>query len=168
MKNYLREGPLVDFVKKCKVPLSIQTKLVLLPRLLISVLFIYSGLSKLIQPIEYFQVAIGLYELFPDPILILVSHIVPWIELLYGVYLFLGYREKLATAALMTLAFMFQLVIGQALLRHIPLDECGCFGGGFIHLSLYQSFLLDTSIILLLNWINTLSPTIASLDRRKS
>ncbi len=166
MKNPFREGPHIDFLKSIRVPDVVQDNFALLIRFSIGSLFAYSGLSKLIQPIEYFQVAMGLYELFPDIALEIGSRIVPWAELLYGTYLLLGYREKRATSVLMFMAFLFQIVIGQALLRRIPIDECGCFGGGLIHLTLYQSFLLDTAIILLLNWLYSKSPTKISLDER--
>lgn len=168
MKNPLREGPHIDFFKSIQVPDIVQANFALVIRFSIGLLFAYSGLSKLIQPIEYFQVAMGLYELFPDIMLEIGSRIVPWIELLYGTYLLLGYREKRAASALMFLAFLFQIVIGQALLRRIPIDECGCFGGGAVHLTLYQSFLLDTAIILLLNWLYTKSPTKFGFDDRLS
>lgn len=135
-------------------------------RFLIGVLFFYSGLSKLVQPNEYFQIAIGLYQLVPERLIPLVSHTVPWIELLASAYLLLGYRTGLAAGALAGLTGLFQLVIGQALLRQLPVDECGCFGGGFIHLTLYQSFALDTLLLLALIQIASAQKHRWALDNR--
>jgi hypothetical protein len=109
-------------------------------------------------------VAVGQYSLFPDKIIHQVSFIVPWIEFGFGTYLLLGYMQEISAGALAVLAGFFQLVIGQALLRRLPMDECGCFGGGFIHFTLYQSFVLDTLLVVILVQLAAPERTIFSVD----
>src|SRR5882672_6874917 len=99
---------------------AIKIRGLLLARLLIGGLFFYSGLSKLIQPIEYFEVAIDQYSLFPAGIIHGVALVVPWVELISGTYLLLGYMPARAAGVLAFLTGLFQIVLAQALLRHLP------------------------------------------------
>lgn len=133
-------------------------------RILIGLLFFYSGLSKLIQPIEYFEVAVGFYQIVPEEVIHYVALVIPWIELTSGTFLLLGYMLESAAGTLAILTGIFQGILGQALVRRLPIDECGCFGGGFVHLTLYQSFVLDTVLLLLLIQISTAERNRWSLD----
>ena len=135
-------------------------------RILIGLLFFYSGFSKLIQPIEYFEIAVGLYEIVPGTNVHTVAMVIPWIELVGGTFLLLGYALEKSAAVLSVLTGLFQLVLGQAVVRRLPIDECGCFGGGFIHLTLYQSFVLDTLLVLFLIQIASEEKNILSLDNK--
>lgn len=133
-------------------------------RLAIGTLFFYSGFSKLTRPIEYFQIAIAPYDIVPEIFVAAISWIVPSIELLLGTFLLAGYWLNGSAAILAALTGLFQLVLAQALIRRLPIDECGCFGGGLIHLTLYQSFVLDTIAVLVLIKIATSSSKKFSLD----
>lgn len=139
-------------------------RLLLVARLLVGGLFFYSGLSKLNRPIEYFEIAITMFRIAPDGLVPVIANIAPWAELIFGTYLLLGYWTKGSAAVLTVMTFIFQIVLAQSLLRHLPVDECGCFGGGSIHLTLYQSFMLDTVLALALIQIATSSTRLFSLD----
>lgn len=133
-------------------------------RILIGALFLLSGFSKLIQPYEYFQIAISMYQIVPDGFLPITAMLLPWIEMLFGTYLLIGYFQNMSATVLLALTAIFQLILAQALLRRLPIDECGCFGAGNIHLTLYQSFTLDTVIALALIFISTDTIRMYSLD----
>jgi len=141
--------------------ISIQSKeriskfLLFLLRVVIGALFVYSGFSKLIRPIEYFEVAVAQYDVIPDFLTHYLCSMVPWIELIGGAYLFLGYQIPISGGVLVFLTGVFQVALAQALLRKLPMDECGCFGGNSIHLSLYQSFVMDTMIVIGLIYLST-------------
>lgn len=124
-------------------------------RFLIGGLFVFSGLSKLIGPIEYFELVIGFYQIIPEPAVHAVALFTPWLELIAGTFLLLGYLLEAAAGLLALLSVAFQAILAQALLRRLPIDECGCFGGGLAHLSLYQAFVLDTVLLILLIQIAT-------------
>lgn len=112
-------------------------------------LFIYSGFLKLVQPIEYFQFAMGMYQIVPENLVPFFSYAIPWLELIAGAFLFLGYLSKPSAAALLVLTVMFQVVIGQAVFRNLPIEECGCFGG-LIHFSPCQTYIFDSVVLLVL------------------
>jgi uncharacterized membrane protein YphA (DoxX/SURF4 family) len=104
------------------------------------------------------------YSIIPENLVQIVCFITPWIEFIFGVHVLLGIFTGFYTWGLVALTAGFQFVLGQAVLRKLPMDECGCFGGGFIHLSLYQSFLIDTVMVLLLIQIATRAVEPFSLD----
>ena len=124
-------------------------------RIIVGLLFISSGLVKLIQPVEYFEIAINRYQMVPLAVAHIAAYIIPWVELVFGTYLFLGYWLHRSASVLAILTGIFQIALAQALLRNLGLDNCGCFGNGSIHLTLYQSFLIDTVMLLCLIQIAT-------------
>ena len=140
--------------------------LLLAGRFFVGVVFLYSGYSKLTQPSEYFELAISFYQVVPESLLHPIALVLPWFEYLMGAFLIVGYAVPLAGGILSVLTALFQLLLGQALVRRLPIDECGCFGGGFIHLSLYQSFMLDTALLLILIQIATSDKHLFSLDAK--
>lgn len=148
------------------IPEKLVLPLLFAARILIGLLFFYSGFSKLTQPIEYFEIAVGLYEIVPQALVHAAAMVIPWIELVGGTFLLLGYALEKSAAVLSVLTGLFQLVLGQAVVRRLPIDECGCFGGGLIHLTLYQSFVLDTVLVLFLIQIAAQEENILSLDNR--
>jgi uncharacterized membrane protein YphA (DoxX/SURF4 family) len=146
----------IDFLKPY-ILLTIRT--------VVGVLFFYSGLTKAVRPPEFFIVAINQFQIIPEGLVYLAALVVPWVEILTAAYLILGYRKPWSMGGLIGLTLAFQLVLAQALIRQLPVDECGCFGGATIHLTLYQSFLLDTLIIVLLIILVSSHNDRFSLDR---
>lgn len=97
-------------------------------RVCIGSLFIVSGFGKLIAPYQNFLYVVQSYELFGSLLERVAVHIVPWCELFLGVFLVLGFGLKWVLRTLLTLITMFILILGQALIRDLPLADCGCFG----------------------------------------
>lgn len=139
--------------------------LLLIGRLLIGLLFVFSGFSKLTRPIEYFQYTIGQFQIVPDFLLPTVSRILPWVEIIFGSYFLVGLWVYAAGVVLFILTFLFQVVLAQAVIRTLPIDDCGCFGGNFIHLKLLHSLMLDTVVLLVIIQITLASAHLFSLDR---
>lgn len=135
-------------------------------RIICGALFIYSGFSKASQPIEYFQIAVSRFKILPGFALENLLWVVPLIEYFFGGFLLVGLFHKQAAFVLSAMTLIFQIVIGQAYLRGLPIDECGCFGDGFIHLSLYGSFALDTVLVIMLLHIAQSENSFLSLDRK--
>jgi len=77
-----------------------------------------------------------------------VARVLPWIELFLGVFLITGLWLKWTLRSTLILFLMFILIVGQALLRGLPIDECGCFGG-LISLPLVAVLIFDSTLFLM-------------------
>lgn len=97
-------------------------------RILMGLLLLVSGVEKSISPYQNFLYVIQSYQFLPSGVDVLVAQVLPWIELIIGLFLLLGLwtRAVLIASACMFLGFIS--VVGQALLRGMNLSECGCFG----------------------------------------
>lgn len=115
-------------------------------RILIGLIFVVSGFEKIITPYQNFQYVIQAYELFPEFAEAIIARTFPWVELVTGIFLVLGLwiRPALAGAGLMLTGFL--VIVGQAMIRRLPIDECGCFGE-FISIPLYGVFLMDATLL---------------------
>ncbi|MBI4055235.1 MAG: DoxX family membrane protein [Elusimicrobia bacterium] len=132
-------------------------------RLLLGFLFAASGISKLLLPVEEFAAVVQIYELLPPALIFPFAKILPWLELLLGVYLFLGYATRLSSAGLGILSASFIIALGINLLRGTPLGECGCFGKA-LSLSPLQALGLDMLLLGLAILIYKNPPRTLSLD----
>lgn len=91
-------------------------------------IFILSGFEKVISPHQNFVFVIEQYELVSAQTAVWIAQGLPWVELIFGVFFLLGLQTRIAAAGLMVMFVVFVGVVGQALLRGLPMDECGCFG----------------------------------------
>ena len=111
----------------------------------IGCLFVVSGSEKLIGPYQNFLYVIQNYSFLSLPVAEIVARLLPWVEFLLGIFLVLGFWLKWTLRALMTLLFIFMVVVTQALIRNLPIDECGCFGG-LISVPLPVVLAFDTTV----------------------
>jgi len=139
------------FITKVKVIWGLWKRPILfLLRVSIGALFVFSGYTKLMQPKEIFEISINMYQLIPASLAPFVASVLPWIEFVFGSFFLLGYNIEMSSIPLVCLAVLFQIVLGQSLLRQLGLDDCGCYGHTNVHLTIYQSFCLDTALVLLI------------------
>ena len=117
-------------------------------RIILGIFFVISGSQKLIEPYQNFLYVVQSYELLSTPFEELVARTIPWIEFLLGVFLILGLWLRNVLAAFMVLTSTFMFVVGQALVRHLPITECGCFGD-LISFPLPVVLTLDSSLLCL-------------------
>ncbi|MBF0569367.1 MAG: DoxX family membrane protein [Candidatus Omnitrophica bacterium] len=116
-------------------------------RLVLGVLFIISGLEKALGPTENFLYVIQGYEILPDALARLAAVGFPWIELIVGVFILLGLWLDVALKALALISVFLIGMVGQAIARNLPLDNCGCFGS-LIHLPLRGVILVDVTVLI--------------------
>jgi putative oxidoreductase len=95
-------------------------------RIYVGCIFIYASLNKIPDP-GVFAENIAAYQILPYWGLHLVAIILPWIELICGVFLILGLRTRAAASILGGLLFLFTLFVIINILRDSPIS-CGCFG----------------------------------------
>jgi uncharacterized membrane protein YphA (DoxX/SURF4 family) len=94
-------------------------------KVILSAVFIYAGLVKLLDP-RTFAHSIDQYGLLPEALLPAAALGLPALELLTGAGLLLEIRGSLTTIVILLL--MFLAVLGYALWLELDID-CGCFTG---------------------------------------
>lgn len=117
-------------------------------RILIGSVFLVSGLGKLLGPYQNFLYVIQAYELLPSWAEVLTAQVFPWIELIVGVFVLLGLWIPWSLRGALVLFCIFVVVVGQALIRNLPLENCGCFGE-WIHLKPQTVIIMDSLSLLL-------------------
>ena len=117
-------------------------------RCVIGLLFIVSGFEKATSPAQNFMYVIESYAFLPDMLIKPAAYILPWIELSVGLFLVLGFWLKQALFATALLFLSFQCILGQAIVRKLPIDECGCFGEAFT-VPMPVMFLFDATMFAL-------------------
>lgn len=116
--------------------------------MVIGSIFVISGFEKLIGPYQNFLYVIQNYSFLPLSLAEIVARFSPWVELLLGTFLVLGLWLKWTLRAVMALLLMFMVVVIQALIRNLPIDECGCFGA-LISFPLPVVLAFDTTVFVL-------------------
>lgn len=114
-------------------------------RVFIGFVFAYAGFSKLIEPIENFRGAIVEYDVFPYAWVNVIAHVTPWMELIFGAFLCLGYAPRWSAAGvcLLSLGLIITLASSNVLI-HSGSKVCGCFGqNSLIRLTVRQMFVFD-------------------------
>ena len=120
----------------------------ILLRLIIGSIFIFSGLGKLLSPYQNFLYVIQAYQVLPSWGEVLVAQIFPWIELFVGVFVLLGLWTSWSLRGALVLFGIFIVLLGQALIRRLPIESCGCFGE-WLHLKLQVVIVMDSASLLL-------------------
>ena len=113
-------------------------------------LFMLSNYIHLLQNCRYFSLenflyVLQAYQVFPDVIARIAALVFPWIELGVGVFLALGLRLRPTVLVLACMSGSLIVVVGQAIIRRLPIDSCGCFGN-LVHLPLRGVIFLDLTI----------------------
>jgi uncharacterized membrane protein YphA (DoxX/SURF4 family) len=104
----------------------VHPKVTLAARLVLGLVFIAAALPKLSDP-PGFAKAIWAYQLVPAWALNPLALALPWLELLCGLALCLGFWLRAAALWVGALLLSFCLALAINLARHHPVD-CGCFG----------------------------------------
>lgn len=102
-------------------------------RILPGILFLYSGLFKVLDP-RTFSLVVMKYGLLPEVIVPYFSIILPFLELLLGVFLVAGFRVRAAAFLSMILMVLFMAAVGYNIIRGESFD-CGCFELGHFGIS---------------------------------
>ncbi|MFY7997248.1 MAG: MauE/DoxX family redox-associated membrane protein [Candidatus Kapaibacteriota bacterium] len=107
--------------------------IVLAARVVLGSVFVIAGVEKIVNP-NAFAKAINNYQLVPFGALNLMALIMPWLEVLTGVFLIFGIRLRASSALVAAMLVVFLIAIGSAMARGLSI-ECGCYsqvGGGEI------------------------------------
>ena len=118
----------------------------LLIRLFLGVLFIVSGGEKAVSPSANFLYVIQAYQILPDVLAQIAALVFPWVELFVGLSILLGMWLDVGLKVLVVVSCSLILMVGQAIVRNLPIDSCGCFGN-LVHLPLRGVILLDVTVL---------------------
>jgi hypothetical protein len=97
-------------------------------RVVTGFLLVVSGFEKLVSPYQNFQFVIEQYQVVGGEQAAWIAKTLPWAELIAGAFFMLGLWTTAAGTAVLTMFGVFIGAVGQALVRRLPMDECGCFG----------------------------------------
>jgi len=93
-------------------------------RLIVGGLFIYASIDKIVNPAEFAK-QINNYHIVPFGLENTIALILPWLELVVGIGLIIGFYIEGSTMWIVLLLFSFIVLMGQAILRGYNI-ECGC------------------------------------------
>jgi uncharacterized membrane protein YphA (DoxX/SURF4 family) len=121
-------------------PFNLRRGFLLLGRLFLGGLFIYSGYSKLFIPgmhphppfgvaLALFATQIDSFQLLPPWAVTRLAHTLPFVEIALGILLVIGWRLRIwsSLASVLLLGFLGVVIRSYALGLQI---NCGCFGPG--------------------------------------
>ena len=131
------------------------------------ILFIYSGYSKLMDPSSRFMEAIMAYQLVNLQTASVLAAVLPWVELFSGAFFVLGLWLQPSLYVLWGISAIFFTAISSALLRGIPIQDCGCFGEKVHALPIQATLGIDAVLLVIFYWMHCVRKEIkkSSLDR---
>jgi uncharacterized membrane protein YphA (DoxX/SURF4 family) len=95
-------------------------------RLVLGCLFIYAGVVKVLDPLDFAQ-NIRNYRLVGQSLSFIAAVVLPWLEILAGVALAAGIWKRASALIISGLLVFFILLTLVTMARGLDVD-CGCFG----------------------------------------
>jgi len=115
-------------------------------RIILGGVFIWAGLLKIFDPLGFAE-AIANFRVFPQWISFFLALMLPWIEVISGIFLILGLFRHASALILSLLLAAFLVLIVVTIMRGIDID-CGCFGS-FSQKVDYKLILTDCVLLFL-------------------
>jgi len=100
--------------------------LLLVFRLVLGGLFVYAGAVKALTPLDFAQ-DIRNYRLVGQSLSFIAALVLPWLEILAGLFLVLGISKRGAALVVSGLLVFFIALTVVTMVRGLDVD-CGCFG----------------------------------------
>lgn len=97
-------------------------------RVVLGLVFIYASVHKILAPDQFALVLFG-YGVFPGNMINIMAITVPFVELISGACLILGWFRRSALILINAMLTVFVLLISVNLIRGHEFD-CGCFSFG--------------------------------------
>jgi uncharacterized membrane protein YphA (DoxX/SURF4 family) len=107
----------MNFIRSLNLPLIF--------RVILGIIFIYASYDKILDP-SSFSKNIHNFHITPIAVENLAALIIPWLELIIGVFLIFGLFLEGTTSIIITLLIFFIVILSQAIFRGIDV-HCGCF-----------------------------------------
>lgn len=125
--------------------------IVLAGRIIVGAVFIGGGVLKLLHPTSEFIQIVQQWQILPDPLSIWYATLLPWVEIIFGIFLVTGLWQRVSASiiGLCLLSFLIAIVINMV--RGRTLGECGCFGGAFDFGKTFPELLARDIVLFLLD-----------------
>lgn len=137
---------------------------VALARWLLGALLIWAGAFKVGHP-ETLASAIAGFRLLPPGVVAPLAVILPYFEILLGLYLIAGLFTRAAGWVAMVQFVVYAGAIASAVLRGIPAN-CGCFGPGDTAVADWPHVAFDLALAAVATFIALRAPGALALDGR--
>ena len=135
---------------------AVRKYLALALRIALGGVFLYAGSLKIADPAA-FAGSIAVYKLIPTFGNYLVSATLPWIEVLCGILIIIGYRLRAGAVLVLLMNLVFVVALTSAIIRGLDID-CGCFRQGGPKTSPWAALIRDLVLIagtVVLLWLET-------------
>ena len=100
--------------------------LLIFSRMILGLAFVVASVDKIAIP-EVFALNVKAYQLLPVSLVNLIALVIPWVELLCGIFLIRGIFVRSSSLMLSALLCLFVVMLVTAITRGLVID-CGCFG----------------------------------------
>jgi putative oxidoreductase len=114
--------------------------------------FIFAGIEKIAAP-EIFAISVEAYKLIPVSVVNLFALVLPWIEVLCGIFLIGCVYVRASTLIVSSILTMFIFAILSAMARQLKID-CGCFGQQYSSVVGWPKVFQDIGLLALGIYIN--------------
>ena len=148
------------------------SRIYIIIRCVIGVIFIYAGLTKLFDP-RVFAALIDAYGILPDVFVMPAAFGLPLLEIAAGAGLVFDIRGSLTTITVMLIIFI--AAMGYGISMGLDID-CGCFGPGDtevkayhgLRTTLYRDIILLAGVLYLYSWrrIKDIKPRPFPFDKK--
>jgi len=125
-------------------PFNYRRIVIWIGRLVLGAIFVYAGIAKLIYPnthlwpmfflkfsvstnLSMFQQQVESYKMLSPELAGLLAHTLPFVEIVVGLMLLVGWRLKIWATLVTLIMIGFLGVVTRAYVLHMDIS-CGCFG----------------------------------------
>lgn len=119
----------------------------IIARFILGGVFIYASIDKISFPKEFTNIVTN-YHLLPPKVAACIAFILPWVEIILGIFLISGIFVRESAYALSILLIIFMIVLGIRSF-YVPFEDCGCFAKTSILSSSSLLFVMTRDLIFL-------------------
>jgi uncharacterized membrane protein YphA (DoxX/SURF4 family) len=143
---------------------NLVDRLVLIVRIVLGVIFVVAGASKIGHGAE-FAAQIAGFRILPQPVIAPMALALPFLEVLLGGYLIVGLFTRASAWIAVLLLGAFDGAIASAVVRGMTVS-CGCFGPNDKTVTTWGEVARDAIFVVLAIFVALRAPGTLALDRR--